>query len=287
MSILKPGSIQKRSAYQLAPASPGAWPVNMVHGSSCSAYQTTIRVQRRFTVASLNAVPRPIHPVSGRETKVRAGRRRPPPAQKAVFLGYLMYGCQPSGRGRGQAPGAYLFPQFRTGQAPAAQHNHLHLLRGRRLQQFDDRVHPCARLVGMNPPKRQVFVDSFSFEEPNRRGTHKKSTTPSSATTKKPKANRKKAMPQPAAQPRKPKPKKEKSRKAPTPKRTPEEKREARRLYERARNQQPERKEAARLHAKKIRKERKENGQCRSGSNEAIPGQTRCESCRDKHNRSR
>ena len=32
LSILKPGSIQKRSAYQLAPASPGAWPVNMVHG---------------------------------------------------------------------------------------------------------------------------------------------------------------------------------------------------------------------------------------------------------------
>ena len=31
----------------------------------------------------------------------------------------------------------------------------------------------------MNPPKRQVFVDSFYFfEEPNRRGTHKKSTTP-------------------------------------------------------------------------------------------------------------
>ena len=32
--------------------------------------------------------------------------------------------------------------------------------------------------IGMNSPKRQVFVDSFSFEEPNRRGTHKKSTTP-------------------------------------------------------------------------------------------------------------
>ena len=64
----------------------------------------------------------------------------------------------------------------------------------------------------MNPPKRQVFVDSFSFEEPNRRGTHKKSTIPSRATTKKPKANRKKAMPQPAAQPRKPKPKKQKPR---------------------------------------------------------------------------
>ena len=84
-----------------------------------------------------------------------------------------------------------------------------------------------------------------------------------------------------------PEPKKEKPRKAPTPKRTPEEQREARRLYERARNKQPERKEAARLHAKKIRKERKENGQCRHCSNEAITGQTRCESCRDRYNRSR
>ena len=52
-------------------------------------------------------------------------------------------------------------------------------------------------------------------------------------------------------------------------------------------NQQSERKETARLHAKKVRQERKEAGQCRSCSNKAIPGQTRCENCRDKHNRNR
>ena len=86
---------------------------------------------------------------------------------------------------------------------------------------------------------------------------------------------------------RKPKPKKEKPRKAPTPKRTREEQREARRLYEWTRNRQPERKEAARLHAKKNRQEKKENGQCRDCFSEAIPRQTRCENCRDKHNRSR
>ena len=86
---------------------------------------------------------------------------------------------------------------------------------------------------------------------------------------------------------RKPKPRKEKPRKDPKPKRTPEEQREARRLYEQARNQTAERKEAARLHGKKARQQRKENGQCRNCSNAAIPGQTRCESCRDKHNRSR
>ena len=89
----------------------------------------------------------------------------------------------------------------------------------------------------MNPPKRQVFVDSFSFEEPNRRGTHKKSTTPRRATTKKPKANRKKAMPQPAAQPRKPK-----ARVEPTPAEV-EARQERQREYERRRAQTPERKE--------------------------------------------
>ena len=86
---------------------------------------------------------------------------------------------------------------------------------------------------------------------------------------------------------RKPEPRKAKPRKAPTPKRTPEEQREARRAYEQARNQQSERKEAARVHARKVQKERKETGQCRSCSNKAIPGQTRCENCRDKHRLSR
>ena len=82
-------------------------------------------------------------------------------------------------------------------------------------------------MVGMNPPKRQVFVDSFSFEESNRRGTPKKSTTPRRATIKKPKANRKKAMPQPAAQPRKPK-----ARVEPTPAEV-EARQERQREYER------------------------------------------------------
>ena len=94
--------------------------------------------------------------------------------------------------------------------------------------------------VGMNPPKRQVFVDSFYFEEPNRRGTHKKSTTPRRATTKKPKANRKKATPQPAAQPRKPK-----ARVEPTPAEV-EARQERQREYECRRAQTPEHKELKR-----------------------------------------
>ena len=138
----------------------------------------------------------------------------------------------------------------------------------------------------MNPPKRQVFVDSFSFEEPNRRGTHKKSTTPSRATTKNPKANRKKAMPQPAAQPRKPKPKKQNPQKAPTLKRTPEEQREARRLHEQARNRTPERREYRRRYAEEQRQRARLLGKCQNCSKPAIPSQSRCETCAEAHRQS-
>ena len=110
--------------------------------------------------------------------------------------------------------------------------------------------------IGMNPPKRQVFVDSFSFEEPNRRGTHKKSTTPSRATTKNPKANRKKAMPQPAAQPRKPK-----ARVEPTPAKV-EARQERQREYERRRAQTPERKELKRRITQERRDKAKLLGIC-------------------------
>ena len=95
LTALNPASIQNRSTYQLMPAWSGGRPVKMDRGPSCSTYQTAINVQRRFSVALLNAVPVPIHPVSGRGTKVRAGRRRPPSAQRVTFFGYLMYGCQP------------------------------------------------------------------------------------------------------------------------------------------------------------------------------------------------
>ena len=150
----------------------------------------------------------------------------------------------------------------------------------------DDDFCLLGRFVGINLPKRQVFVDSFYFEEPNRRGTHKKSTTPSRATTKKPKANRKKAMPQPAAQPRKPKPKKQKPRKAPTPKRTPEEQREARRLHEQARNRTPERREYRRRYAEEQRQMARLLGRCQNCSKPTIPGLSRCEICAEAHRQS-
>ncbi len=86
---------------------------------------------------------------------------------------------------------------------------------------------------------------------------------------------------------RKPKSKKPRVRQPRVPTKTAEEQREARCVYEQARRQKPERKEAMRLHAKKLREERKKTGQCRVCSNQAIPGQTRCEICRDKHRANR
>ena len=88
-------------------------------------------------------------------------------------------------------------------------------------------------------------------------------------------------------QPRKPQPRKPRLHQARGPSKTPEEQREARRVYDQARSQKPERKEAMRLHATKLQKERKVAGLCVGCRNQPIPGQTRCEKCRNKHNESR
>ena len=85
----------------------------------------------------------------------------------------------------------------------------------------------------------------------------------------------------------KPKPRKPKARKPRVPTKTVEERIEAQRQRDRARNQTPERKEAERLQKQKARRERKAAGLCKTCPNPAIPGQTRCEACRDKHNQSR
>ena len=61
----------------------------------------------------------------------------------------------------------------------------------------------------------------------------------------------------------------------------------ARQEYERLRNQRPERKE----HHRRIQQKRRENlkvlGLCRHCQGPAIPGQTRCKTCAEKHRISR
>ena len=91
----------------------------------------------------------------------------------------------------------------------------------------------------------------------------------------------------PSPKPRKPKPTKPQVRKPRIPTRTDEKRTKARRDYDKARDQKPERKEAARLLARKNLEKRKAAGLCKSCPSQAIPGQTRCEACRDKHRESR
>ena len=57
--------------------------------------------------------------------------------------------------------------------------------------------------------------------------------------------------------------------------------------YEQDRSQSPERKEYNRRYEQEKRRRAKELGKCRSCSNPAIPGQTRCPACAEKHRLSR
>ena len=57
--------------------------------------------------------------------------------------------------------------------------------------------------------------------------------------------------------------------------------------YRKAKRQTPEGREQKRLQDQKYRQEKKAAGICQDCSKKAIPGQTRCEACRDKHNQTR
>ena len=80
---------------------------------------------------------------------------------------------------------------------------------------------------------------------------------------------------------------KPKTRNPRVPTKTAEERIESRREYDRTREQTDERKEFQRLYKQQVRQERKASGLCRHCSKKAITGQTRCEVCRDRHNRNR
>ena len=57
--------------------------------------------------------------------------------------------------------------------------------------------------------------------------------------------------------------------------------------YDRARSQTPERRDYRHLLAQAKRRKAKELGQCRSCSEQSIPGQTRCPTCAEKHRESK
>ena len=96
------------------------------------------------------------------------------------------------------------------------------------------------------------------------------------------KSKKRKAKPKATKQP---KPKREPKRTTKTQRTplSPEELIRRRQTYDTSRNKTPERQEYARLYAQEHRRKAKETGLCRSCANPAIPDQTRCESCAEKH----
>ena len=60
-----------------------------------------------------------------------------------------------------------------------------------------------------------------------------------------------------------------------------------RQAYERLRNQRPERRKAQNERYQKKREEAKQSGKCVNCPNQAIDGQTRCETCAEKHGKYR
>ena len=148
---MKPSSIQKRRAYQLGPASSGGRSVRMIQGSSCSTYQTASRVQRRFAVGVLKAVPRPIQARIGTGNEVLCGQPAAVLGAEADVLPIPHVGMPAPRSGRGQALSAYLSPQLGTGDAPVAEHDDGHFPGNRRGQfpeQFHRGIHPGAALGG-------------------------------------------------------------------------------------------------------------------------------------------
>ena len=83
-----------------------------------------------------------------------------------------------------------------------------------------------------------------------------------------------------------PKAREPKPRVEPTPAEV-EAKHQERQEYDRQRSQTPERKEYRRLLAQEKRQKAKSLGLCKDCPNAAIPGQTRCAACAEKHRQHR
>ena len=128
--------------------------------------------------------------------------------------------------------------------------------------------------MGTTPTKGRFFQYTFKLPENNRRHRAKTRKPPRKPTVRKP---QKEAAPK-TRQP--------KRRPEPTPPEV-EAKRQKLLDYYRLKNQTPEYKERARLFAQEKRRKAKELGLCRDCPNPAIPGQTRCETCTEKHRTSR
>ena len=140
--------------------------------------------------------------------------------------------------------------------------------------------------MGVNPTEGQLFTYTFTLPTNPRKflnrlkkgkGLLKARANTSTGTRTKDQKNTNKQSAPPAERPDAKAP--EQSR----PKQTPEDRKE----YYRVRNQDPERKEFKRQYQRKQDQIAKETGKCKGCSDPAIPGQTRCETCAEKHRQSR
>ena len=124
--------------------------------------------------------------------------------------------------------------------------------------------------AGMRPAESHTF--QYTIDLPQRKSKKRKAKP---KATKQPKPERKPKLKQ-APKPTTPR----------TPL-SPEERIQRRRAYERQRRATPERQEYNRLYSQEQRRQAKQAGLCRSCPNHAIPNQTRCEVCAEKHQVSR
>ena len=140
--------------------------------------------------------------------------------------------------------------------------------------------------MGINPTEGQLFTYTFTLPANPRKflsqlkkgkGLPKIRANTSTGTRTKDQKNTNKQSAPPAERPD------AKASELSRPKQTTEDRRE----YYRVRNQEPERKEYKRQHSRKQNQIAKETGKCKDCSDPAIPGQTRCEACAEKHRRSR
>ena len=133
--------------------------------------------------------------------------------------------------------------------------------------------------MGMHPAERQLFQYTIDLSVQKSRNSKVKTQRKS-----KPKAQKCPAEPR-AAKQRKPK-------RDPTPvaQRAPvstEELAQSRHTYNDSRNKNPNRKEQHRLLEQERRRKAREQGLCRDCRNPAIPAQTRCPTCANRHRVSR
>ena len=155
----------------------------------------------------------------------------------------------------------------------------------RRAEEGTPVVEVC-RKMGVNPTEGQLFTYTFTLPANPRKflnqlkkgkGLLKTCANIATGTRTRDQKNTNKQSAPPTERPG------AKASKLSRPKQTTEDRRE----YYRVRNQEPERKEYKRQHRRKQNQTAKETGKCKDCSTPAIPGQTRCEACAEKHRQSR